>query len=69
MPTIITTALGNWLMENILQGFIQVAEAPPHPNATEITSKLNIETVTNSMIRKLSLDNTGERQLEMAQEA
>ena len=34
MPTIITTALRNWLTENGLQGFIQVAEAPPHPNAT-----------------------------------
>ena len=49
MPTIITTA-----------------PAPPHPNATEIASKLNIETITNSMLRKkLSLDNTDERQLEM----
>ena len=66
MPTIITTALRNWLTENGLQGFIQVAEAPPHPNATEIASKLNIETITDSMIRKkLSLDSTGERQLEM----
>ena len=43
-----------------------MAEAPPHPNATDIASKLNIETVTDSMIRKkLSLDSTGERQLEM----
>ena len=66
MPTIITTALRNWLTENGLQGFIKVAEAPPHPNATEIASKLNIETITDSMIRKkLSLDNTGERKLEM----
>ena len=66
MPTIITTALRNWLTENGLQGFIQVAEAPPHPNATEIASRLNIETITDSMIRKkLSLDSTGERQLEM----
>ena len=61
MPTIITIALRNWLAEHGLQGFIKVVEAPPHPNATEITSKLNIETVTDSMIRKkLSLDSTGE---------
>ena len=66
MPTIITTALRNWLTENSLQGFIQVAEAPPHPNATEIVSRLNIETIIDSMIRKkLSLDCTGKRQLEM----
>ena len=66
MPTIITTALKTWLAETGLQGFIRVAEAPPHPNATEIASKLNIETITNSMIhKKLSLDSTGERQLEM----
>ena len=41
-------------------------EAPPHPNATKIASKLNIETITDSMLRKkLSMDNTGKRQLEM----
>ena len=66
MPTIITTALRNWLMENVLQGFIQVAEAPLYPNATEIASKLNIKTITDSMIRKkLRLDSTSERQLEI----
>ena len=43
-----------------------MAEAPPHPNRIEIASRLNIETITDSMIRKkLSLDSTGERQLEM----
>ena len=53
-------------MEKSLEGFIKVAEAPPHPNATEIASKLNIETIIDSMLRKkLSLDSTGERQLEM----
>ena len=52
MPTNLTTALRNWLMENGLQGFIQVAEAPPHPNATEIASRLNIETITDSMYAK-----------------
>ena len=66
MPTIITTSLRNLLTENGLQGFIQVAEAPPHPNATEIVSRLNNETITDSMLRKkLNLDNTSEWQLEM----
>ena len=66
MPTIITTDLRNWLTEPSLQGFIKVVEAPPHPNAIEIASKLNIETLTDSIVRKkLSLDSTGEQQLEM----
>ena len=61
MPTIITITLRIWLADRGLQGFIKVAEAPPHPNATEIASKLNIETLTDSMVRKkLSLDITGE---------
>ena len=66
MLTIITTALRNWLTENGLQGYIQVAEAPPHPNVTEIASRINIETITDSMLRKkLNLDCTCEWQLEM----
>ena len=59
MPTIITTALRNWLAERGLQGFIKVAQAPPHPNATKIATKLNIETLTDSMVcKKLSMDIT-----------
>ena len=66
MPTIITTALRSWLTENSLQGFFKVDEAPPHPNVIEIASKLNIQTMTDSMIRKkLRLDSTSERQLEI----
>ena len=42
MPTIMTFALRNWLADRGLQGFIKVAEVPPHPNTTEIASKLNI---------------------------
>ena len=59
MPTIITSALRNWLVGHGLQGFIRVLEAPPHPNATEIASRLNIETLTDSMVcKKLSMDIT-----------
>ena len=62
MPIIITISLRNWLTENGLQGFILVAEAPPHPNATEIASRINIETITDSILRKkLNLDCTSER--------
>ena len=62
MPTIITIALSNWLTKNGLQGFIQVAKEPPKPNATEIASTHNIETITDLMIcKKLDLDSTGKR--------
>ena len=61
MPIIITTALRNWLTENGLQGFIQVAKAPPHPNTIEIASRISIETITDWMLRKkLNLDSTSE---------
>ena len=60
MPIIIRTALRNWLTENDLQWFIMVAEA------TEIASRINIGTITDSMLRKkLNLDCTGEQQMEM----
>ena len=64
MPTIITSALRNWLADHDLQGFIKVAEVPPHPNAIEMANKLNIETLTDSMV-KLGLNSTGERQFEI----
>ena len=66
MPTIMTFALRNWLANHGLQGFIWVSEAPLQPNATEMASKLNVETLTDSMVsKKLGLDNTGERQFEI----
>ena len=43
-----------------------MAEAPLHPNAMEIATKLTIETLADSMVhKKLSLDSTGERQFKM----
>ena len=43
-----------------------MVEAPPHPNATEMASKLNIKTLTESMVhKKLGLDSTGKRQFEI----
>ena len=66
MTIIVTSALRNWLADHGLQGFIQVAEVLPHPNAMEMESKLNIETLTDSMVRKkLGLNSTGERQFEI----
>ena len=48
------------------KGYIQVAEAPPHPDAQEIARKLNIDTVTNASIRKkLGLTATGEKHFEI----
>ena len=66
MTILVTSGLRNWLTDHSLQGFIQLAEAPPHPNAMEIVSKLNIETLTDSMVRKkLGLNSTSERQFEI----
>ena len=52
MTIVVTSALRNWLTDHNLQGFIQVAEASSHPNTMEMASKLNIETLTESMVRK-----------------
>ena len=59
MTIIITSTLRKWLTDHNLNGFIQVAEAPTHPIAIEMASKLNIDTLTNSMVRrKLGLTST-----------
>ena len=43
-----------------------MAEAPAHPNALEMASKLNIDTLTNSMVCKnLGLSSIGERHLDI----
>ena len=61
MTIIVTSALRIWLTDHGLQGFIQVVEAPLHPNTLDMASKLNIGTRTNSMVqKKLGLSNTGE---------
>ena len=40
MTIIVTSALRKWLTDHGLQCFIQVAEAPPQPNALKMASKL-----------------------------
>ena len=66
MKNIITTALRKWLTDRGLKGFIQVAEVPPHPNALEMARKLNIDTITNAMVRKkLGLSNIGEHHFDI----
>ena len=61
MPTIITSTLRNWLVDHGLQGFIKVVEAPTYQNASEMVSKVNIQTFTESIVRKkLGLDSMGE---------
>ena len=53
-------------MEKRLDGYIRVAEAPPHLDAMDIARKLNIDMVTNSSIRKkLDLSSLGERHFEI----
>ena len=66
MKIIITSALKKWLTDHGLMRFIQVAEAVAHRNAMEMASKLNIDTLTNSMVRrKLGLNNMGERHFDI----
>ena len=63
----ISTALRRWLLEKGLEGYIKVAEAPPHPDAFNIARKLNVDTVTNAMVRqKLGLSGLGEKQFDIA---
>ena len=66
MTISVTLALRKWLTDHGLQGFIQVVEAPPHPNALEMANKLNINTLTDSVVCKnLGLSNTGEREFDI----
>ena len=63
----ISTALCRWLLEKGLEGYIKVAEAPPHLDAFNIARKLNVDTVTNAMVRqKLGLSGLGEKQFDIA---
>ena len=63
----ISAALRRWLIEKGLDGYIKVAEAPPHPDAFNIAQKLNVETITNTMVRqKLGLSGLGEKQFDIA---
>ena len=46
---------------------MRVAEAPSHPDALEIAKKLNVDTVTNSTIRKkLGLSANGEKHFDIS---
>ena len=66
MTILVTSTRRNWLTDHGLQSFIEVAKAPSHPNAMEMASKLNIETLTDSMVcKKLGLNTTGERQFDI----
>ena len=54
------------ILEKGFEGYIWVAEAPPHPEALDIAKKLNIETVSDASIRKkLSLSATGEKHFDI----
>ena len=67
MTIAISTALRRWLLEKGFEGYIKVAEAPPHPNALDIAKKLNVDTVTNAMVRqKLGLSGLGKKHFDIA---
>ena len=63
----ICVALRQLLLEKDFEGYIKVAEAPPHPDAFDIAKKLNVDTLTNAMVRqKLSLSGFGEKHFDIA---
>ena len=51
MTIAISAALRRWLLEKGFVRYIKVVEAPPHPNALDIAKTLNVDTVTNAMVR------------------
>ena len=57
----ISLALRERLHDKGLEGYIRVAEAPPHPDAHEVAKKLNVDTITNASIKKkIGLSGSGE---------
>ena len=67
MTIVISTALHRWLLEKGFEGYIKVAESPPHLDALDIAKKLNVDKVTNTMVRqKLGLPGLGEKHVEIA---
>ena len=66
MTIIIMSALRKWLTKRGLEGFIQVAKPPTHPNAIEMARKLNIDMLAKSMVRrKPRLSSTRERHFDI----
>ena len=66
MTISISVALRRWRLEKGFEGYIRVAEAPPHPDAFDIARKLNVDTITNAMVRqKLSLLGLGEKHFDI----
>ena len=54
-------------MEKGFEGYIRVAEAPPHPDAFDIAKKLKVDTMTNAMVRqKLVLSGLGVKHFDIA---
>ena len=62
----ISATLRRWLLKMGFEGYIKVADVPAHPNALEITKKLNVDTVTNATIwKKLDLSANGEKHFDI----
>ena len=52
MPIPISENLRQWLVSKNLQGYINVAEAEPHPNVAELLQQIDISKVTNKQVRR-----------------
>ena len=67
MTITISAALRRWLLEKVFEGYIRVAEAPPHPEALDMAKKLNANTITNATVHQtLGLSSLGEKHFEIA---
>ena len=51
MPIHVSDNLCQWLVNKNLQGFIQVAEAEPHPRVAEILQQISVSKITNKKVR------------------
>ena len=49
----ISDSLCLWLETKNLQGYIQIAEAAPHPNAAELVQQIDIAKITNKQVRRI----------------
>ena len=51
MPLAASQEIRTWLQQRGLDGYLRVINAPPHPDAQEITRRTHPDTVTNNVIR------------------
>ena len=65
MPLEVSAELRTWMTRHGLAGYLNVYNAPVHPQAWAITTKIHSDTITNDIIRSaLRLPRGGEHDIE-----